>query len=59
MKAGTQSHEVITLPQEGFVDYRDNSVKGDMCIRVLVQIPKTLTPRQKELLKEFEKAAQV
>ena len=29
--------------------------RGDQYVRLLVKIPEKLTPRQKELIKEFEK----
>jgi len=51
---GTQPHTVIRLKEEGMPDLR-NGRKGDEMVRVLVEVPKELTKKQKELLEEFAK----
>jgi molecular chaperone DnaJ len=52
--AGTQSGTVFRLKGKGMTDLGGYG-KGDEHVRVLVETPKKLTKRQKELLKEFEK----
>lgn len=52
--AGTATHTVFRLRGEGMPVLNRNS-KGDQLVRVIVEVPKKLTGRQKELLKEFEK----
>lgn len=51
--AGTQSHKSFRLRAEGMPDLRGGG-KGDEIVTVIVQVPTHLTPRQKELLEEFE-----
>lgn len=51
--SGTQSHTVITLKGEGMPHLR-NRGKGDQLIRVIVEVPKKLSKKQKELLKQFD-----
>jgi len=51
--AGTQSGRVFRLRGKGAADISGYS-RGDELIRVIVEIPTRLTPRQKELLKEFD-----
>ncbi|MFN3910056.1 MAG: molecular chaperone DnaJ [Candidatus Anstonellaceae archaeon] len=51
--AGTPSHTLLRLQNEGFQNLRTKR-KGDLYIRVIVEIPKKLNSHQKELLKEFE-----
>lgn len=51
--AGTQSHEVFKLKNKGI--QRLNSMgKGDLYVRVIVDIPVNLTAEQKSLLKQFD-----
>ncbi len=53
MPAGTQPMEVFKLKGKGI--QRLNSVgRGDLFVRVIVDIPKSLTHEQKELLKQFD-----
>jgi molecular chaperone DnaJ len=51
--AGTQSHTVFRLRDEGMPRLKGRG-KGDEMVRVIVDVPKKLTKKQKELLKEFE-----
>ena len=51
--AGTQPDTVIRLRSRG-VPHLRGSGRGDHYVRIKVVIPKHLTSRQKELLKEFE-----
>lgn len=52
--AGTQSGQVFRLKGMGI--RTANGKKGDQYVKINVQIPKVLNDRQKELLREFEKA---
>lgn len=54
IRGGTQSHTLIRLRGEGVPRLRGNG-KGDMYVRVIVDVPEKLTSEQKQLLKEFEK----
>jgi molecular chaperone DnaJ len=55
--AGTQSHTIFKLRGAGMPDIR-SSRKGDELVNVIVEIPKKLTAKQKQLLKEFTLAGQ-
>ncbi len=52
--SGTQSGTVFRLKGKGMPDLRGLG-RGDEHVRVIVETPKKLTKRQKELLKEFER----
>lgn len=53
--AGTQSGMVFKLKEKGIVSMRSahHNKRGDQLVKVKVLIPKKLSSRQKELLKEF------
>lgn len=51
--AGTQTGEHFRLRGKGFSVLR-SSARGDMYIQVVVETPRHLTKRQRELLEEFE-----
>ena len=53
--AGTQSGAIFRLKEKGIVGMRGgrDSKRGDQLVRVKVEVPKKLSIRQKELLKEF------
>ncbi|MBE7620740.1 molecular chaperone DnaJ [Gluconacetobacter entanii] len=51
--AGTQTGETLRLRGKGFSVLR-SSARGDMYIQVVVETPRHLTRRQRELLEEFE-----
>jgi molecular chaperone DnaJ len=53
----TQSGKVFRLRGKGIKALRSNSV-GDLLVHVVVETPVNLTPRQKELLEEFERLSQ-
>lgn len=54
MPAGTQPNDVFKLKGKGI--QRLNSVgRGDQLVRIIVDIPKSLTHEQKELLMQFDK----
>lgn len=50
--AGTQFGDLLRLPGQGLPDLRSGR-RGEQIIRVMVEIPRKLSPRQKELLREF------
>ena len=52
---GTQTGQQFRLKQKGMSVLRQKS-RGDMYIEAMVEVPVELTRKQKELLKEFEKA---
>jgi hypothetical protein len=52
MPAGTQSGKVFRMKGRGVKDVQGYQ-QGDQHVRVVVETPTQLTPRQKELLKEF------
>lgn len=50
---GTQSHQLFTIENEGMPNLRRGK-RGNLYAKVIVNIPKNLTERQKALLREFE-----
>ena len=54
--AGTQSETTLRLRGKGMPELRRRGV-GDELVKVHVQMPRHLTPRQRELMQEFEKSA--
>ncbi|MDU4934621.1 MAG: molecular chaperone DnaJ [Peptostreptococcaceae bacterium] len=52
--AGTQTGTVFRLREKGIQKLRSNS-RGDQYVKVVVETPKHLTDRQKELLRELAK----
>lgn len=58
--AGTQSGSVFRLKEKGIVRMRGdhNNKRGDQLVKVKVEVPKKLTNRQKELLKEFSELSE-
>lgn len=51
--AGTQSGTVLNMKGRG-VPYLNSKGKGNLYVRIIVETPKNLNSRQKELLKEFD-----
>ena len=51
--AGTQPNTIFRLKGKGLKALK-NKKQGDLYVKVLVEIPKQLTPEQTELLKQFE-----
>ncbi len=53
--AGTQSGAIFRLKEKGIVRMRggNHSKRGDQLVKIKIEIPKKLTTRQKDLLKEF------
>jgi curved DNA-binding protein len=53
--AGTQPEQVFRLAGRGMPNLKNHTTKGDMYIRVKVQVPKYLNAKQRELLEEVSK----
>ena len=49
-----QHGELLRLAGQGLPDMRTLR-RGDQAVRILVEIPRRLNPRQEELLREFAK----
>lgn len=54
LPAGTQNGKLLRIKNEG-VPVFNTSRKGDLYIKILVQVPSRLSSKQKELLEEFSK----
>ncbi|HZV01807.1 MAG TPA: DnaJ C-terminal domain-containing protein, partial [Planctomycetota bacterium] len=54
VKPGTQSGDVLKIRGAGVPDPRGYG-KGDQLVRVVVEVPRKLTPKQEELLRELAK----
>ena len=52
--AGTESGQIFRLKGNG-IPYLGSYGRGDQLIKINILIPKKLTPKQKELLQEFDK----
>jgi molecular chaperone DnaJ len=52
--SGTQSGKILRLKGKGIVDLHGYG-RGDQLIKVIVETPRSLTARQRELLEEFAK----
>jgi curved DNA-binding protein len=53
--AGTQPEQVFRLAGRGMPHLKNPATRGDMYIRVKVQVPKYLNAKQRELLEEVSK----
>ena len=51
---GSQPDSQLLLKGRGIRDVQDRTWRGHQYVRLRVLIPATVTPRQKELLEEFE-----
>ncbi len=56
VQPGTQSGKVMRLKGRGFPDLHGYG-RGDQLVKILVETPRRLTARQRELLEEFAKAS--
>ena len=56
VKPGTASGTVVRLRGKGMPTVRNNAVRGDHYITVIVDVPKRLTNEQKEALIAYDKA---
>ena len=53
--AGTQPDQVFRLAGRGMPHLNKKDVKGDLYVKLKVQVPKYLSPKQRELLEEASK----
>lgn len=53
IQPGTKPGTMIRLRERG-VSYTRGGSRGDQYVRIIISFPSKITPRQKELLKEFE-----
>lgn len=51
----TQAGQVFRLRGQGMPNVNNPSVKGDLFVKVKVQLPKNLTPKERELFRELAK----
>jgi len=49
---GTQPEQVFRLAGRGMPQVKSQNSKGDLFVRLKVQIPRYLSPKQRELLEE-------
>jgi molecular chaperone DnaJ len=55
--AGTQGGTVFRLKGKGMPELRGKGA-GDELVKVAVEIPRVVSPRQRELIEEFDKTLQ-
>jgi len=55
--AGTEGGRVFRLRGHGVPDVRAGSQKGDLYVRVQIAVPKKMSSRQEQLLREFANEA--
>ncbi len=53
IKPGTQPGDLIRVPQKGMPGFRGHG-KGDLLIQIDIDVPKSLTEKQRALLKELD-----
>ncbi|MCL4384386.1 DnaJ domain-containing protein [Patescibacteria group bacterium] len=53
VKPGTQPNTLVRLRGQGIPDVSNNRYRGDLYIRLMVEIPTHLNSRQKEIIKEL------
>ena len=53
VKPGTQPNTLVRLRNKGIPNVNNNRSRGDLYIRLMVDIPTHLTARQKEIVKEL------
>jgi molecular chaperone DnaJ len=51
---GSQTGQELRLKGKGFPNL-DDGVRGSQIVRIFVEVPKKLTPKQEELLRQFQK----
>ena len=53
ISSGTESHTVFRLKGQGMPNINSKK-RGDLLVKVTLEVPKKLTKRQRELLQEFQ-----
>ena len=56
--AGTQSGSKIRLKQKGIVSMKDSSVHGDAYVTIQIKVPRNVTQRERDMLRELEHIGQ-
>ncbi|ADK82295.1 molecular chaperone DnaJ [Sediminispirochaeta smaragdinae] len=51
--AGTQNGKILRIKNEGVPYLHNNAKKGDLYIKIMIEVPKKLSLRSKQLLKEL------
>lgn len=54
--AGTQSGSKIRIKNKGIVSMKDPTVHGDEYVTIQIQVPRTMSEKEKELLRELKQA---
>ena len=54
VKPGTQTDTKVRLKGKGVPNYRNNEIRGDHYVTLVVQVPDKLSHEAKELLKQFD-----
>ena len=57
VKPGTQTDTKIRLKGKGVVSMKDKNAHGDQYVVIQIQVPKNLTPAEKEKLQEYKKVS--
>ena len=57
MSAGTQTDTVFRLKDKG-IQHLNSARKGGLYVKIVVEVPKKMTEKQKTILREFEKASE-
>eukprot|EP01099_Mayorella_cantabrigiensis_P006429 TRINITY_DN536_c0_g1_i1.p2 TRINITY_DN536_c0_g1~~TRINITY_DN536_c0_g1_i1.p2 ORF type:complete len:303 (+),score=-11.05 TRINITY_DN536_c0_g1_i1:120-911(+) len=55
--AGTQPDSLLSLKNKGIRDYNNKYRRGNQFVRLKLKIPTKLTPKQMDIIKEFDAAA--
>lgn len=56
--AGTQNESILTVKGKGAPDVKKKGRNGNLKIKVLVEVPKTLNQKQREALEVFQEASE-
>lgn len=51
--AGTQNGKILRIKSEGVPHLQNNGRRGDLYIKIMVEVPKKLSSKEKQLLKEL------
>lgn len=54
LKDGVQPGDILTIKGKGIPHVNRNGVRGDHIFKLIVEVPKNLNQRQKDILKEFD-----
>ncbi|MDD4327670.1 MAG: DnaJ C-terminal domain-containing protein, partial [Eubacteriales bacterium] len=54
IKEGTQPGEMFTIRGKGIPHVNRENVRGDHIVKIIVEVPRNLDQKQKDMLREFE-----